>query len=198
MASFLMKNLMAKAESIIGQKFGNLLVLRQEQNDKTNHAQWLCQCDCGNKKVIKGSYLKIGRTKSCGCSTTNRLKKSPGFVSFNHKFNLYKTTAKRRKIKFQLELNDFIRITSQSCFYCGDIPKTYNVYDYTKCASKETYEKGQISINGIDRIDSKVGYTVENCVPCCMNCNYAKNALTTEDFKTHILKIYNHFCLKEG
>lgn len=30
-------------------------------------SRWLCRCDCGNEKVILGSSLVTGHTKSCGC-----------------------------------------------------------------------------------------------------------------------------------
>ena len=48
--------------------------------------------------------------------------------------------------------------------------------------------------NGIDRIDSNIGYTVNNCVPCCTICNHMKNDLTTDEFYNHIKLLYNlHF-----
>jgi hypothetical protein len=28
---------------------------------------WLCQCDCGNTKIVSAGNLKSGQTKSCGC-----------------------------------------------------------------------------------------------------------------------------------
>ena len=34
---------------------------------KNGHAQWLCECDYGNRKVISSSSLRNGSTKSCGC-----------------------------------------------------------------------------------------------------------------------------------
>lgn len=37
-------------------------------------------------------------------------------------------------------------------------------------------------INGIDRVDSSIGYTIQNSVPCCKICNYAKHNLTLEEF----------------
>ena len=46
--------------------------------------------------------------------------------------------------------------------------------------------------NGVDRIDSSLGYTIDNCVACCDKCNYAKHDLSTEDFKEWIIKIYNN------
>lgn len=34
---------------------------------------WLCRCDCGNTKEIKGHSLRSGITKSCGCLGLERL-----------------------------------------------------------------------------------------------------------------------------
>jgi hypothetical protein len=30
-------------------------------------ARWLCECQCGNTKILLGCYLKSGHSKSCGC-----------------------------------------------------------------------------------------------------------------------------------
>ena len=30
--------------------------------------------------------------------------------------------------------------------------------------------------NGVDRTDNDIGYTLDNCVPCCSECNYMKNS----------------------
>lgn len=36
--------------------------------------------------------------------------------------------------------------------------------------------------NGIDRVNNNIGYTLENCVSCCGDCNFAKYMSTFEDF----------------
>lgn len=56
-----------KVKDITGQKFGRLTVISLEKERKNRQTQWLCECDCGNKKIIYGSLLKNGKTKSCGC-----------------------------------------------------------------------------------------------------------------------------------
>ena len=43
--------------------------------------------------------------------------------------------------------------------------------------------------NGIDRIDSKIGYVEGNVQPCCYNCNMMKRTMSHESFINHILKI---------
>lgn len=59
---------------LIGQRFGRLIVL--ERDSKENHrdsaAYWVCQCDCGNKTIVRTGSLKSGSTKSCGCYRRER------------------------------------------------------------------------------------------------------------------------------
>jgi hypothetical protein len=57
---------------IKGQRFGLLTVVSREQS-KNEKAMWLCQCDCGNTAVARGSSLRSGHTKSCGCIKLNDL-----------------------------------------------------------------------------------------------------------------------------
>ncbi|KKN98994.1 hypothetical protein LCGC14_0142390 [marine sediment metagenome] len=58
---------MSKLINLVGQKFGKLLVLRHLKKDKYGNHEWLCRCDCGQEKIIRGDYLKSGHTQSCGC-----------------------------------------------------------------------------------------------------------------------------------
>ncbi len=55
--------------NLIGQTFGHLTVIRQDQSDKFGHAKWICQCDCENHTLLSvlGDNLKRGHTRSCGC-----------------------------------------------------------------------------------------------------------------------------------
>ena len=52
---------------ILGQRFGRLLVLSREPNDKRGSSRWRCRCDCGGEKTTTGAYLRKGLSKSCGC-----------------------------------------------------------------------------------------------------------------------------------
>ena len=46
--------------------------------------------------------------------------------------------------------------------------------------------------NGIDRVDNKIGYELDNCVSCCIKCNKAKSYFGQDEFLNHIKKIYKH------
>ena len=57
---------MGKLVDLKGQRFGRLLVLEELGRSSDGGVLWLCQCDCGKKKVVRRHSLKAG-TKSCGC-----------------------------------------------------------------------------------------------------------------------------------
>lgn len=60
-------------DNLIGQRFGLLTVLEKDYEKTKQHGvvYWICQCDCGNIKSIRGHNLKRkdeNRTISCGCT----------------------------------------------------------------------------------------------------------------------------------
>lgn len=56
-----------KLIDLTGQRFGHLVVLERVEDDRHGNRRWLCQCDCGQQKVIGGRHLTSGATTSCGC-----------------------------------------------------------------------------------------------------------------------------------
>lgn len=56
-----------------GQKFNRLFIL--EKVSSSGQAMFLCRCDCGVEKVIRGASLKFGNTKSCGCFNRETIRK---------------------------------------------------------------------------------------------------------------------------
>lgn len=57
---------MPKKLDLIGKRFGKLVVVSQEKS-KNGKTYWLCQCDCGNLKIVQGAHLTGEKIKSCGC-----------------------------------------------------------------------------------------------------------------------------------
>jgi len=53
-----------------GKKFGKLTVLHRDGSNEYSKPMFLCRCECGKLCRINGNYLRIGKTKSCGCLTT--------------------------------------------------------------------------------------------------------------------------------
>jgi hypothetical protein len=51
---------------MIGARFGRLVVIeRVPKIDR--HARFRCHCDCGTLPEVRGSHLRAGHVKSCGC-----------------------------------------------------------------------------------------------------------------------------------
>lgn len=59
-------------KDITGEVFGKLTVIERTDdfvdNNGHRHIQWICKCECGEERVIKGASLQAGYNKSCGCS----------------------------------------------------------------------------------------------------------------------------------
>lgn len=54
-----------KAVDLTGNRYCKLLVLRR---DSRKDGHWICECDCGNRKSIRGtSLVRENGTRSCGC-----------------------------------------------------------------------------------------------------------------------------------
>ena len=96
-------------------------------------------------------------------------------------YSKYVARARSAKIEFSLNFEEFIVLTSSNCTYCEMEPKQF--------ATHGRYN-GTYFHNGIDRVDSKLGYHTDNCVPCCKVCNYMKQSLTLGEFRNHIKSVY--------
>lgn len=101
----------------------------------------------------------------------------------------YKSNAQHRKHPFELTFEKFNELISQPCAYCGSTPEIKNG---GHLESRKRLDQPDLYTNGIDRIDSTKGYTLDNCVPCCSKCNKMKNTYTKEEFLDHIKSIYNY------
>ena len=73
-----------------------------------------------------------------------------------------------------LKFEEFITLSKLDCFYCGCKP--YNT-------------RFNLNWNGIDRINNNLDHNINNCVPCCKNCNRFKRDLDINKFYDHINKI---------
>jgi 5-methylcytosine-specific restriction endonuclease McrA len=58
---------MSFARNLAGFKFGKLTAIKKHSKDNANRWNWLCECECGNNKVIASRHLVNNKTSSCGC-----------------------------------------------------------------------------------------------------------------------------------
>lgn len=159
----------------------NKLEILEFVKTKNNRSIWLCKCDCGTFKELPAYRVKNGIIKSCGCIRNDKKPKS--FT--NRMYSIYKRSAKKRKHDFLLDIGDFKTLVKGDCYYCGFSPSKLS-YSYLVSNYSE-------DINGIDRLDSSFGYSVDNCVSCCKSCNRMKMDMRHDDFIEHIKKISERF-----
>ena len=59
-----------KEDEWIGKTFGRLTVLAYDKEKSQLHkngSHWICECECGNIKSVRGADLVNHKTQSCGC-----------------------------------------------------------------------------------------------------------------------------------
>ena len=82
----------------------------------------------------------------------------PGILEIKQKFTDYKKRAIKEDRSWELCYNDFTKLLRQGCYYCDG--------------------RG----GGIDRVDNRLGYTLDNSVSCCRRCNMMKSDMSLKDF----------------
>ena len=60
-------NAAAALNNLKGQQFGLWTVVNRSETKRSDGAYWICKCDCGTERTIRGGILVQGKTKSCGC-----------------------------------------------------------------------------------------------------------------------------------
>lgn len=178
-------------KEIVGLVFGQLTVLEVDYSNP-KIPMCTCLCACGNKTIIRRHNL--GRSaNSCGCIKREMSKKSivklyPSKLedgAIRKLFSTYKHGAKERGYTFEISLDVFKNLTEKNCIYCGMEPSLIQ---------KTERDERSIKYNGIDRLDNSIGYIESNCVTCCNTCNLAKRAMSVEQFKIWIERVYHHVC----
>lgn len=96
-------------KQMIGEKFGKLTVVQRVEDYVAHNGKhrimYLCKCDCGNEKVIRGEHLRSGHTQSCGCLRKEISKE----ISDEHR-KILKENARKNGIKNRKHFG---------CMYCG-------------------------------------------------------------------------------
>ncbi len=96
----------------------------------------------------------------------------------------YRGGAKQRKHGWHLSDEQFFRLIEQSCHYCGVCPNLKFIYHSGGQRTRQAF-----FYNGIDRQNNALGYTAENCVPCCSICNRAKHGLSLFEFQVWMKRV---------
>lgn len=182
-----------------GDKHGRLTVISHSGKDHRGKHLWLCLCECGNEKVVVSDNLSSGKSNSCGCLKAEMLSRKGNQygiykdregallrVQYSH----LKRRDKKKGFSDTMSFDAFSLLSKQPCKYCG-LEYSKEIEDRLNESKKQKRLSDHVlKCNGIDRVDSSKGYTVENSVACCKYCNTAKNTMTESDFFKRVKRVY--------
>jgi hypothetical protein len=149
------------------------------------------RCKCSREFIADSSRIRTGETKSCkDCSFRARSLRNTVSQIEQIFRRLVIDRSKKHNIDVTITSEDYFKIASKNCYYCNDPPAKLARFKNRKYVNNE-----EISLHGIDRLDSKKGYHIDNIVSCCTSCNYAKHKLSEKEFINKIMKIYKNLNL---
>lgn len=175
---------MPKLINLKGQKFGRLIVIKRVENNQHGKLQWLCECNCGQRKVIMGNNLKRSNTQSCGCLRTERRLKHGHTIGTTRS----KTHQVWQHIKQRcLNMNnpDYYNYGARGIMVCNRWKNSFK--NFLKDMSEKPIN------HQIDRIDNNGNYCKSNCrwvTSKINNRNRRNNHLITYDNKTRCLSAW--------
>lgn len=85
---------------MIGKKFGKLTVTSKGEKRKSGQ-YWLCRCDCGNEKEVRGDHLRSGHIKRCSHCTK---------IEIGPKTSIYKPMTDNDLFSIQMIMRLFLLI----------------------------------------------------------------------------------------
>lgn len=146
---------MSKLKDLTGEKFGRLTVLKRHGSNKKGQAMWMCECECGNIKIVNGSNLRTGHVMSCGCLNKELAKER--FIKHNLRYtkiyNVWRDMKYRCENKNNPQYKDYGGRGISVCDEWHDFNKFYNW----------AIENGYDEKLSIDRINNNEGYNPSNC-----------------------------------
>lgn len=140
-----------------GQKYGRLMTVSPLEN--SSESKWICLCECGREVSVRGSNLRRGHTKSCGCLHDELSSQRLSAQNSTHgksKTRLYRIWTDMRKRcnnanhwAFNLYGGRGITVCDEWCSFSAFAAWSEN--------------NGYSDTLTIDRIDNDIGYSLENC-----------------------------------
>ena len=170
---------MPKKIDLTGERFGRLLVIREDGRAKDRQIMWLCRCDCGGEVIVRSVYLRRGDTRSCGCLSREQTVSRNTTHGCTHKtwYSVYHAMMVRcghRTGASERKLRNYRDRGIEVCHLWQKSPQ-----DFGDWLIAHGWRKGL----QIDRIDNSKGYSPENCrvVTHRENINNRRSTLRLDD-----------------
>lgn len=152
--------------NIVGNRYGRLVVLREStEHEHSRYTYWVCKCDCGKESTTRGTNLKDGHAKSCGCLNTEKIRNNKrrwtgcGDIGGTHIARI-KGVARKRGMEYNISKEYLWRLFLEQDKRCAitNIPLTQMEY----IGQKNGYSAYKPATASLDRIDSSKGYIEGN------------------------------------
>lgn len=142
---------MAKAIDITGIRSGALVALYPADGaPKRVSSLWVCQCDCGKQKIVRGDHIYRNETISCGC-----LHYTKKYSNFDKR--LYRIWVQMKQRCSNPHTREYRNYGARGISVCDEWINDYAAFhDWA-------VHNGYSDELSIDRIDNNLGYTPQNC-----------------------------------
>ena len=142
--------------------------------------KWEVSCPNCNTKTWKFSNTLVGLKYPCKRCYDNSMKRHDELPAQKMAYQSLRSNAKSRHYSVEISFDEFLALAKKNCYYCGVEPGE-------RPGPKAWQAKAKLS--GIDRKDNRLGYTNENSVPCCYQCNWSKRDLPIEEWQAWIKRL---------
>jgi hypothetical protein len=172
---------MSTLKNILGQRFGRLVVIKQESSRPRKQsgplAHWTCLCDCGKEVSVSGANLRQKQVTSCGCylsDVTTKRSTIHGQAKRFHETDAYQMWARAKK---RARLNDVsFNLTVEDILIPEFCPVLGIKLERNEGASSAASPS-------LDRIFPERGYVKGNVRVISHKANTIKNNATAEELE---------------
>ena len=145
---------------ITGERFGRWIVLRRKGTERRYGRRhlvplWLCECNCGERRVVRGDSLRNGISQSCGC--VSKEKNAERLHVQNYKGDDIGYTAAHYRIEAKHG-----KASEYECEHCSNQAEQWALMNHAKQVVEEFSEKFGWR---------KYSLNVDDYMPLCRLCH---------------------------
>lgn len=146
--------------NLVGERFNYLIVIKldTDRTEKKRRSYWICNCDCGNIKSVRGDSLIDESIKSCGCLKKKQDRLNLGTSTHNlYRTRQYNIWSGMKARCYNSNAEKYKVYGARGIKICDEWKNDFlNFYNWT-------INNGYSDELSIDRIDVNGNYEPSNC-----------------------------------